>query len=326
LYEEFKKLVFEKVGECMKLSIIIPVYNVEKYIFKCLESIKKQSFSNFEVIIVNDGSTDNSQNIINEFEKADNRFKSYIKTNGGLSDARNYGIKYASGDYLLFIDSDDYIEKDLFMKISERAEGYEMIKYKLNIVDEDGVLIRKEKGLDLDGEVNAVDLLKLEFFEPAWSYAYNLKFWRENNFKYEVGKIHEDFGLTPLCVAIAKRIYYLDYYGYNYVQRKGSIMNGSAKLKRRAYDILYHFDNLSKKIEKVDIDKDKRDIFISFLANGAISNASLLIGADLDGYILELKNRKIYNYIMNDTISRKIKKTLIKINIKLYVKLFLKRC
>ena len=82
----------------MKFSIVIPVYNVEKYIDKCLNSIINQTYKNFEVIIVNDGTKDNSQQIIDEYVKKDNRFKSYKKENGGLSDARNYGIKYATGD------------------------------------------------------------------------------------------------------------------------------------------------------------------------------------------------------------------------------------
>ena len=95
----------------MKFSIIVPIYNVEKYIEKCLQSIKDQTFKNFEVIMVDDGSTDNSNKIMKLFEK-DKRFKSYSKKNGGLSDARNYGIQYTTGDYLLFIDSDDYIDKN----------------------------------------------------------------------------------------------------------------------------------------------------------------------------------------------------------------------
>ena len=96
----------------MKFSIIVPVYNVEKYLKRCLDSIQNQTYDNFEVIIVNDGSPDHSQEIIDEYVKHDDRFLSYQKENGGLSDARNYGVKYATGDYLLFVDSDDYVSSD----------------------------------------------------------------------------------------------------------------------------------------------------------------------------------------------------------------------
>lgn len=97
----------------MEISIIVPIYNVEKYIFKCLESIVNQSFTDFEVILVDDGSTDNSSIICNKFVTEDSRFKYFYKNNGGLSDARNYGLNYAKGKYVVFIDSDDFIEKSI---------------------------------------------------------------------------------------------------------------------------------------------------------------------------------------------------------------------
>lgn len=106
----------------MKFSIVIPVYNVEEYIDKCLNSVLNQTYKDFEVIIVNDGSPDNSIQIIDRYVKMDDRFKVYSKENGGLSAARNFGVKKVSGDYLIFLDSDDYIEKDLLLKISEVAK------------------------------------------------------------------------------------------------------------------------------------------------------------------------------------------------------------
>ena len=91
------------------LSIIVPVYNVEKYLDRCLNSLVKQKLDNYEVIVVNDGTKDNSQKIIDRYvKKYPKVFRSYIKKNGGLSDARNYGLKYAKGKYISFIDADDY--------------------------------------------------------------------------------------------------------------------------------------------------------------------------------------------------------------------------
>ena len=95
-----------------KVSIIIPVFNVEKYISKCLQSVLNQTYVFLEVIIVNDGSTDDSYNICKEFEKKDERIKLLSKKNGGLSDARNFGIKNATGDYIFFLDSDDLIQNN----------------------------------------------------------------------------------------------------------------------------------------------------------------------------------------------------------------------
>ena len=121
-----------------KVSMIVPVYNVEKYIGKCLESIVNQTFKNIEIIVVNDGSTDNSQEIINEYEKKyPNLLKSYEKENGGLSDARNYGLEKANGDYICFVDSDDFLAIDLLEKLEKYMTlDIDMIKYKMIKVDE----------------------------------------------------------------------------------------------------------------------------------------------------------------------------------------------
>lgn len=96
-----------------KVSIIVPVYNVEKYVERCIESIIKQSYKNLEIILIDDGSKDNSGKICDEYAQKDNRIKVIHKKNGGLSDARNTGLNIADGEYICFIDSDDYIHKDL---------------------------------------------------------------------------------------------------------------------------------------------------------------------------------------------------------------------
>ena len=107
----------------MKISVIVPVYNVEKYISKCLDSLVNQTLEDIEIIVVNDGSPDNSQRIIDEYvKKYSNKIKSYIKENGGLSDTRNFGLKYAKGDYISFVDSDDWLDYDALEKMYNIAE------------------------------------------------------------------------------------------------------------------------------------------------------------------------------------------------------------
>ena len=97
-----------------RISIIVPVYNVEKYLKKCVDSILGQTFTDFELLLIDDGSTDNSGSICDELAKTDNRIKVIHKENGGLSDARNIGIEVAKGDFIGFIDSDDYIDEDMY--------------------------------------------------------------------------------------------------------------------------------------------------------------------------------------------------------------------
>ena len=92
-----------------KITVFMPVYNSERYLKEAIDSILNQSYKNFELLIINDGSTDRSQEIIDKYVNLDSRFKGYIKKNGGLSDARNYGLKYVNSEYVMFIDSDDFV-------------------------------------------------------------------------------------------------------------------------------------------------------------------------------------------------------------------------
>lgn len=297
----------------MKYSIIIPVYNVEEYLDRCLKSILNQTYSNYEVIIVNDGSPDNSDNIIKSYEKEDKRFKGYKKVNGGLSDARNYGLKYATGDYLIFIDADDYIENNYLEKVNdvlEKNKDIDVLKFKIKLVDEGGNLIRMENGLNKEGVTSFEELVKLEFLEPAWSYVYKLSFWKENNFTYLKGMIHEDFGLTPEILMKANKIYYLNSYLYNYVQRNGSIMssNNKEKLHKKAYDMLYQYDRLIK----INYNKDTK-VYKSFLANALISKTNTLDKEEQKKYKEELRKRKVIDNLIDDTLKRKIKKIIYKI-------------
>ena len=297
----------------MKYSIIIPVYNVEEYLDRCLKSILNQTYSNYEVIIVNDGSPDNSDNIIKSYEKEDKRFKGYKKVNGGLSDARNYGLKYATGDYLIFIDADDYIENNYLEKVNdvlEKNKDIDVLKFKIKLVDEGENLIRMENGLNKEGVTSFEELVKLEFLEPAWSYVYKLSFWKENNFTYLKGMIHEDFGLTPEILMKANKIYYLNSYLYNYVQRNGSIMssNNKEKIHKKAYDMLYQYDRLIK----INYNKDTK-VYKSFLANALISKTNTLDKEEQKKYKEELRKRKVIDNLIDDTLKRKIKKIIYKI-------------
>jgi len=176
-----------------KVSVIVPVYNAEKYIKKCLESIINQTMKDLEIIVVDDGSTDNSAEIIDETIKSNDStiIKYYKKENGGLSDARNYGAKYAEGKYISFIDSDDFIDEDLYENLERYMdEEIELIKFKMKTVNENGNLIEKISGpifKQCIGE-EAFNILSKEekFLEVACIYLYNREFWNQNNFKYAV--------------------------------------------------------------------------------------------------------------------------------------------
>ena len=134
----------------VKISVIVPIYNVEKWLSKCINSILAQNFKDFELILINDGSTDNSEKICYKFLDHDNRVKYFYKKNGGLSSARNLGIKKATGKYIVFIDSDDYVDKNylqyLYESVSKNNSQVAICNF--NLVD--------EKGNILDTVVNRV--------------------------------------------------------------------------------------------------------------------------------------------------------------------------
>ncbi|WP_449400339.1 glycosyltransferase family 2 protein [Chryseobacterium wanjuense] len=129
-----------------KVSIIVPVYNVENYLAKCLDSLINQTHQNIEILVVNDGSKDNSEQIIQEYaQKYPEKIKPFIKENGGLSDARNFGIDRATGDYLGFVDSDDYVTPTMFEEMLSLAEKHQakMVICNIQKVDQNGNITQK---------------------------------------------------------------------------------------------------------------------------------------------------------------------------------------
>lgn len=312
----------------VKFSIIVPVYNVEKYLEDCLDSILKQTYDDFEVIVVNDGSTDNSQKVIDNYAKRDNRIKAFKKKNGGVSDARNYGISKAKGEYFIFVDSDDTINDKLLEKLDKEIKKYDeidLIKYQLQMTDKEPQLEFNTFDL-LNGEEAFLELIKDDLFVSPVTYAYRLEYFRNKKFKYEVGRIHEDFGLTPLIVISANKVSAIDYVGYNYIVRENSIMtnNSNERLIKKNEDTLFFYDNMMKFIEKSNFDSYVTKIFKSYISNGLINRTVLLDGTLLKDYVNELKIRKVGNNLIDDTLPRKIKKILFKLSPSLYIKLFVK--
>ncbi len=305
----------------MKFSIVIPVYNVEKYIEKCLNSIYSQSYNNYEVIIVNDGSKDNSDVVIKKFIKEKQNFSLYKKENGGLSDARNFGVTKSSGDYIVFLDGDDYIEPDLLLNLNEviKKGKFDVVRYELKLVDENNNVIAKPKTLDIT--TNKKDriiktILNGEYIEPAWLYVYNAKFWKKNKFEYPKGRIHEDYGLTPIVLNKAKSIGYTNYVGYNYVQRENSIMSqvDYDKIKKRVNDFKEQFLHHRQAIKG----KDKcSKLLLSFSAEALIYKARELKDDDRKKFIKFIKAEKV----LKQVYPYNLKKLLIKI----YLCLFLEK-
>ena len=204
------------------VSIIVPVYNVEEYILKCLKSLSSQKYKNIEVIAVDDGSTDNSGKICDDFK--DERFRIFHKKNGGLSSARNFGIKKAKGEILAFVDSDDFVKEDFIEKMLER------------MVDDVDIVVcgyndEKPKEETLSGRIATIRFLtKQENIDLiTWNKVYRKSLFLDNNIWFPEGKKHEDALTTYKLLSKARKIQYISESLYEYVVRENSIMNSGKK-------------------------------------------------------------------------------------------------
>lgn len=209
----------------MLFSIIIPVYNSEKTIRNCINSILAQSFTNFEVILINDGSTDNTLEILTEYAKKDFRIKIYSFKNAGVSVSRQRGINYASGQYFIFVDSDDSINTELLSNLSITIDKYpatDLIRYQSYLL-EDAPNKNHERYNFYDSvnvPLSGMDALKL-WSKPGikyavyWLFAFGRNLFSNLSFPKNL-RCYEDVALIPLLVASAKQVVTISYIGYNY--------------------------------------------------------------------------------------------------------------
>lgn len=215
-----------------KVSVIVPVYNVERYLKRCVNSIINQTYNDFELLLVDDGSTDLSGKICDELKQADQRIKVFHKKNGGLSDARNYGLQFAKGKYITFIDSDDFVSADyidiLYNSILDNS-GVDISTVSVfNFSDENLI-----KGFNLSKrkfETEVVDtkiavkkmLLNDNISHEAWGKMYSKDLW--DNIQFPFGQMLEDYSTTYKIFSKANKVAINNVKTYYYYQRSGSIL------------------------------------------------------------------------------------------------------
>ena len=217
------------------VSIIVPVYKVENELSRCIESLLNQTYSNLEIILVDDGSPDACPAICDEYAKKDNRVLVIHKENGGLSDARNAGLKEAHGEWLMFVDSDDYIETDA---VEQFISSLSLQNFDSNI----DIVVGVAREISLNGkisyqrhtnlEANGVydskeyiirSIKRKELFAPAWLNLYRTAFWLKFKHSFKVGIYYEDLDIALKVFLSANKVLYTDYPFYNYIKRDGSI-------------------------------------------------------------------------------------------------------
>ena len=228
-----------------KVSIIVPVYNVEKYVDKCIQTLINQTLEDIEIIIVNDGSTDNSRNIIKEYEHTfPDKIKCYDKENGGLSDARNYGMKFASGEYIAFLDSDDYVELNMYEKMYNKAIEDEsdivecdfIWEYPNKKVIDSGILYNSKKEMITYARV------------VAWNKLIRKSIIDKAKIEYPKGLRYEDVEFFYKMVPYYNKVSFVKEPLVHYIQRDSSISNVQNERTREIFSVLdnvidYYKDN-----------------------------------------------------------------------------------
>ena len=313
------------------ISIIVPVYNVEQYLEKCVDSIINQTYKNLEIILVDDGATDSSSKLCDKLAKIDNRIKVYHKENGGLSDARNYGVERATGDYIGFVDSDDYIDAEMYEKLYEaiKKENVDVAECNLKIIYPNRVELFTEQNYYnvCTKQEYLEEYLKIEkIFGSAC-----VRLIKSNiakKLKFPVGKLYEDTYYAYDLINVADSYVIMEAPYYNYLMRENSITN--ARFNPRIFDLIeiveeFHnivYENYPELEEAADYRKMYAyfSVLNSILLEEEFKNNSFypqIVNYFKENHIKLLRNKYI-------TRNRKLSILLIKININLYRRVLMK--
>lgn len=290
----------------LKISVIIPVYNVEKYIKKCILSVVDQSYKNFEILIIDDGSTDNSIKMIEDIVLENKNINVYRKENGGLSSARNFGLEKASGDYILFVDSDDWIEKDLFKILVENLIDEDILIYNLGEYNnKENKVVTSKKIRNIKKEllrVNEGYKFLDEVPNGVWLKCYKTSFIKQNNFRFnEELKLYEDTYWDIITLVNAKKVRFLDYVGYWYrTAREGSLITNLTKEKNIKYRSM---------VKKLLLNLENKNIsnFAKKKLKLLILNLNFELG-EIESFLLE---KELINFIRENIEKSEIEENLI---------------
>ncbi|MYZ78569.1 glycosyltransferase family 2 protein [Ligilactobacillus salivarius] len=271
-----------------KISIIVPIYNVEKYLKRSLDSLVNQTLEDIEIILVDDGSTDNSHKIAEDYKENYSNVLLVTKENGGLSDARNFGLQYASGEYIAFIDSDDYVESQMFERMYNLSENG-----RKKIIESNFLWKFPDKNVkDVVKKYNSLNEYLVKGRVVAWNKIYKKSWLDTLDFKFPVGRLYEDQDFFFKMVANLQNIEEIavdDHIGVHYVQRSNSI---SYNKSTRIRDIFWIYNDIIEyyRVHKVTCYKDEMEY--RFTRN--------LLGNVLIRKVLKQKDRKLKRELLSE--------------------------
>lgn len=287
-----------------KVSVIIPCYNIEQHLPKCIESILNQSFDDFELLLINDGSTDDTKVVCESYAKQDSRIKVFHQKNAGVSAARNLGLQQATGDLLIFIDGDDYIKKDYIEQlVNNYVEGNWLICGMINVRNENPICNKDFQNLlDIHPErmiskSNFMNLLKYYSFSSPCARIYSAKIIKDNSLKFDINVTYQEDLLFNLeYVQFIEQVKLVDYFGYYYIEHLTSSSG-------RFHHNFNHVDLLFQKLNDLVRSKDDKNTLKEFILQTTLRKISNIFHKkspkttkDKLSEIKELYRSAYYNY------------------------------
>jgi len=270
-----------------KVSIIVPVYNVEKYIKKCLDTLVNQTLKDIEIIIVNDGSTDDSSTIIEGYkEKYSEKIISLEKENGGLSDARNFGIKYATGEYIAFLDSDDYVETNMYEEMYNKAKQEKSDMVECDFIWE----YPKKNKIDIGIKYNNKKEMLIHARVVAWNKLIKKDIIDKVKVEFPKGLRYEDIEFFYKLIPYLNKISFVKKPFVHYIQRENSISN---KQNEKTADIFEILDNVINYYKVNDLYEEYKEEIEYNYARYLLCSSYIRM--------LKIRDRKIRRKLLNET-------------------------
>jgi len=303
------------------ISVIVPVYNVENYLRKCIDSIIKQTYHNLEIIVVDDGSTDNSGRICNEYLEVDHRIKVYHKKNGGLSDARNFGITKSKGNYIGFVDSDDFIKEDMYEVLYKALKKHDADVSMCRVIDCYGTIPKFDNTKSYSIVLDSINAIKQIMEANEVSVHAVSKLYKKELFQkvqFEKGRSTEDGIIMVELFSYCQKIAYINSIEYYYIHRENSITTSKFTLKN--YDVIYaykkNYEIIKEKYPEIIDVARMRLCWAYFNVLDLMINSNVNIDYDIVKYLRENCWFIITN--KNFKITRKISTFALKVSVELY--------
>ena len=275
------------------VSVIVPFYNVENYIEKCLETLVNQTLENIEIILVNDGSKDRSKIIVDKFLKQYPEKIVYLeKENGGLSDARNYAIPHAKGEYIAFLDSDDYVEKTMYKDMYELAkkENSDMVECDFYWEYPDKNKRKEDKGVIYNGKKEMLEKVRV----VAWNKLIKKEILEKSRVLFPKGLRYEDVEFTYKLVPYLDKVSFLKKPCIHYIQREGSISNNQNERNKEIFQVLDNVIKFYKENNLYDEYKDELEyVYVRYAFCSSLLRIVKIKDENIQSELLELTWRKV---------------------------------